>query len=162
MADQKVPAQSSELAELREHARSLAANLAGPLRRVRVTSGDATIEVEWQQGGDAPQATPQAPAELPPDETADGGLLVTSPMVGTFYRAVEPGASPFVDVGDAVLPGQTVAIIEAMKLFNPITADHAGVVAAVLAENGQPVEFGQPLLRLMPALPNGTKPADRG
>ncbi|HEX4831672.1 MAG TPA: acetyl-CoA carboxylase biotin carboxyl carrier protein [Trebonia sp.] len=165
MAPPEPAARNPELAELQEHARSLAASLAGPLRRVRIAAGDASIEVEWQQAGRAPKVTPSAtaapsvPAEASPAEPsadeADAGLLVTSPMVGTFYRAQEPGASPFVEVGEAVAPGQTVAIIEAMKLFNPITADHAGIVAAVLADNGQAVEFGQPLLRLVPALPDG-------
>jgi acetyl-CoA carboxylase biotin carboxyl carrier protein len=149
-----------DLAELREHARTLAANLAGPLRRVRVRSGDASIEVEWQlarsaPGADTTQATPPEPG--PAGESADEAIFVTSPMVGTFYRSPEPGAAPFVDVGDTVLPGQTVAIVEAMKLFNPIASDHAGVIAAVLAENGEPVEFDQPLLRLAPAHRGGTE-----
>jgi acetyl-CoA carboxylase biotin carboxyl carrier protein len=67
-------------------------------------------------------------------------------MVGTFYRAPSPGAKPFVEVGDSVKAGQTVCIIEAMKLLNEIEADKDGVVKAVLAENGQPVEYGEPLL----------------
>lgn len=153
-----------ELAELREHARALAANLAGPLRRVRVRSGDASIEVEWQATRSAPGATAPVPPALqeaqetePPGEGADEALFVTSPMVGTFYRSPEPGAAPFVDVGDSVVPGQTVAIVEAMKLFNPIASEHAGVIAAVLAQNGEPVEFDQPLLRIVPGHQNGTE-----
>jgi acetyl-CoA carboxylase biotin carboxyl carrier protein len=67
-------------------------------------------------------------------------------MVGTFYRAASPGAKPFVEVGDSVQLGDTLCIIEAMKLMNEIEADKAGVVKQVLAENGQPVEFGQPLV----------------
>ena len=67
-------------------------------------------------------------------------------MVGTFYRAATPGAKPFVDIGDPVQAGDTLCIIEAMKLMNEIEADKAGVVKAILAENGQPVEFGQPLV----------------
>ncbi len=67
-------------------------------------------------------------------------------MVGTFYRAATPGAKPFVDVGDSVQAGDTLCIIEAMKLMNEIEADKSGVVKAILAENGQPVEFGQPLV----------------
>jgi acetyl-CoA carboxylase biotin carboxyl carrier protein len=66
-------------------------------------------------------------------------------MVGTFYRSPSPGASPFVEIGQAVTKGQTLCIIEAMKLLNEIESDTAGVVKAVLAENGQPVEYGQPL-----------------
>ena len=67
-------------------------------------------------------------------------------MVGTFYRAASPGAKPFVEVGDSVQVGDTLCIIEAMKLMNEIESDKAGVVKQVLAENGQPVEFGQPLV----------------
>jgi acetyl-CoA carboxylase biotin carboxyl carrier protein len=67
-------------------------------------------------------------------------------MVGTFYRSAQPGAKPFVEVGDAVTVGDTLCIIEAMKLMNEIEADHAGVVKQILVENGQPVEFGQPLV----------------
>jgi acetyl-CoA carboxylase biotin carboxyl carrier protein len=146
---------ATSLGELREHARSLAADLAGPLKRVRVRSGDAVVEVEWQPGPAAPDAAATPPA--PAGEQADEGLYVTSPMVGTFYRSPEPGAAPFVDVGDSVRPGQTVAIVEAMKLFNPITCEHAGVISAVLAENGEPVEFDQPLLRLASGHANGTE-----
>ena len=69
-----------------------------------------------------------------------------SPMVGTFYRAASPGAKPFVEVGDTVQVGDTLCIIEAMKLMNEIESDKSGVVKQVLAENGQPVEFGQPLV----------------
>ncbi len=69
-------------------------------------------------------------------------------MVGTFYRAPSPGAKPFVEVGDAVKTGQTVCIIEAMKLLNEIEADRDGIVKAILVENGQPVEYGEPLISL--------------
>jgi acetyl-CoA carboxylase biotin carboxyl carrier protein len=88
----------------------------------------------------APAASPAAPA--PQAE----GHAVKSPMVGTFYRAPAPGAKPFVDVGQAVREGETVCIIEAMKLMNEIEADRSGVVKAILVENGQPVEYGQPLI----------------
>jgi len=73
------------------------------------------------------------------------GHIVKSPMVGTLYRAASPGAPPFVEVGTAVKEGQTLCIIEAMKLLNEIESDKAGVVKAILVENGQPVEFGEPL-----------------
>jgi acetyl-CoA carboxylase biotin carboxyl carrier protein len=76
------------------------------------------------------------------------GHVVKSPMVGTFYRAASPGSKAFVEVGDAVKEGDTLCIVEAMKLMNEIEADASGVVKAVLAENGQPVEFGQPLFLL--------------
>lgn len=73
------------------------------------------------------------------------GHIVKSPMVGTLYRAASPGAPPFVEVGTAVKEGQTLCIIEAMKLLNEIESDKAGVVKAILVDNGQPVEFGEPL-----------------
>ena len=73
------------------------------------------------------------------------GHVVKSPMVGTFYRSATPGSKPFVEVGDTVDEGATLCIVEAMKLMNEIEADKAGVVKAILTENGQPVEFGQPL-----------------
>jgi acetyl-CoA carboxylase biotin carboxyl carrier protein len=84
-------------------------------------------------------ATPVAPIEAE-------GHVVKSPMVGTFYRAGAPGAKSFVEVGDTVQAGDPLCIIEAMKLMNEIEADKAGVVKAILAENGQPVEYGQPLV----------------
>jgi acetyl-CoA carboxylase biotin carboxyl carrier protein len=87
---------------------------------------------------------PTAPAEEKAAET-DSGFQVISPMVGTFYRSSSPGGTPFVEVGDRVASGDTLCILEAMKILNQIEADRAGTIAAVLAENGQPVEYGQPL-----------------
>lgn len=84
-------------------------------------------------------AAAEAAAALPP------GHIVKSPMVGTFYRAPQPGAEPFTKVGATVKVGDTVCLIEAMKLLNEIEADKAGVIKAILVENGQPVEYGQPL-----------------
>jgi len=90
---------------------------------------------------------PGTPAPTPDQETEPTfpGHHVTSPMVGTFYRAPSPGAKPFVDIGQKVEVGDTLCIIEAMKMLNQIEADKAGTITAVLAENGQPVEFGQSL-----------------
>jgi acetyl-CoA carboxylase biotin carboxyl carrier protein len=87
-------------------------------------------------------AEPPAEAETP---AAAGSHAVKSPMVGTFYRSSAPGAKSFVEVGQAVKAGETVCIIEAMKLLNEIEADRDGVIKAILVENGQPVEYGQPL-----------------
>lgn len=89
---------------------------------------------------------PAATAEAPPAEPE--GHVVKSPMVGMFFRATTPGAKPFVEVGDTVAAGDPLCIIEAMKLMNEIESDQAGVVKEILVENGQPVEFGQPLIRL--------------
>ena len=95
----------------------------------------------------APAAAPApaAPAAAPTGETIPPGHVVTSPMVGTFYRAPSPGAKPFVEVGTQVKVGDVLCIIEAMKMMNQIEADKAGVIKAILKENGQPVEYGEPL-----------------
>jgi acetyl-CoA carboxylase biotin carboxyl carrier protein len=92
----------------------------------------------------APAAAAPAPAAEAP-AAAPAGHIVKSPMVGTFYRAAQPGADPFVQVGSSVKEGDTLCIIEAMKLLNEIEADKTGTIKAVLVENGQPVEYGQPL-----------------
>ncbi len=89
-------------------------------------------------------AHPAAVAEPAKPAVAEGHV-VKSPMVGTFYRSATPGAKAFVDVGQSVTSGETLCIIEAMKLLNEIEADQTGVIKAILVENGQPVEFGQPL-----------------
>jgi len=92
--------------------------------------------------------SPPGPAMTAPPEAAppvEEGHVVKSPMVGTFYRSASPGAKPFVEVGDTVQQGDALCIIEAMKLMNEIEADASGTIKAVIAENGQPVEFGQPL-----------------
>jgi acetyl-CoA carboxylase biotin carboxyl carrier protein len=86
-------------------------------------------------------AAPAAPAE--PDEE---GFLVTAPMVGTFYASSSPGAAPYVQVGDRVNEGDTLCIIEAMKMMNQIEADVAGVVKSIRVQNGEPVEYGQTLI----------------
>ncbi len=95
----------------------------------------------------APAATPAPAAAAAPAAEAEvpEGHVVKSPMVGTFYRAPSPGASPFVEVGQQVNVGDTLCIIEAMKLLNQIEADKAGTIKAILVENGQPVEYDQPL-----------------
>ena len=91
----------------------------------------------------APAAAPAAPAA--PAAAVETGHVVKSPMVGTFYRSSAPGAPAFVEVGQNIKQGDTLCIIEAMKLLNEIDADVAGTVTKILVENGQPVEFGQPL-----------------
>ncbi|MEM8783015.1 MAG: acetyl-CoA carboxylase biotin carboxyl carrier protein [Planctomycetota bacterium] len=95
-----------------------------------------------------PAAAPQTPAESPAPPAAAGGQTIESPMVGTFYAAASPEADAFVKVGDTVSADTVVCIIEAMKVMNEIKAEAAGTVAEVLLENGQPVEFGQPLFRI--------------
>ncbi|WP_448506278.1 acetyl-CoA carboxylase biotin carboxyl carrier protein [Immundisolibacter sp.] len=92
----------------------------------------------------APAAAPTTIVAAAPAQPA--GYTQTAPMVGTFYRAASPDSPPFVEVGKQVAAGDVICIIEAMKLMNQIEADKAGVVAAILVEDGQPVEFGQPLV----------------
>ncbi len=121
--------------------------------RVRITR---SVAVAPQQFAAAPQMMMAAPVAAAPVAAAPvvaaaaapavvEGHIVKSPMVGTFYRAASPGAKAFVDVGQNVNSGDTLCIIEAMKLLNEIESDFAGVVKAILVENGQPVEYGQPL-----------------
>ncbi|HEY7973435.1 MAG: acetyl-CoA carboxylase biotin carboxyl carrier protein [Burkholderiales bacterium] len=118
--------------------------------RVRITRALAPAQPQQVLVHASPQGThagssPQAAhgaASLPEPE----GHAIKSPMVGTFYRSAAPGAKAFVDIGDSVQVGDPLCIIEAMKLMNEIEADRAGVVKAILAENGQAVEYGQPLL----------------
>jgi len=90
-------------------------------------------------------AAPPAAAAAPEAPAAPEGHTVKSPMVGTFYRSSAPGAKPFVELGQSVSAGDTLCIIEAMKLLNEIEADQGGSIKAILVENGQPVEYGQPL-----------------
>jgi len=123
-------------------------------------------EIEIEQGGvhvrvqraAAPFAAHAGPAHAPPPRPSEAHRhaepenpashpgAVTSPMVGTCYRSPEPGTPPFVELGSRVTEGQTLLIVEAMKTFNPIPAPRGGTVAAILVEDGQPVEFGEPLL----------------
>ncbi|HET9976858.1 MAG TPA: acetyl-CoA carboxylase biotin carboxyl carrier protein [Burkholderiaceae bacterium] len=97
----------------------------------------AAMPAPASRGSDAPP-----PAEEPP---VDDGHIVKSPMVGTFYRAATPGGKPLVEVGSSVKQGEALCIIEAMKIMNEIDADEGGKITKILAENGQAVEFGQPL-----------------
>ena len=93
----------------------------------------------------APTAAPAAGSAAPLPPPAPRGQQVTAPMVGTFYSGPAPGAKPFVEVGSEVKPGDTLCVIEAMKMMNQIESEFAGRVVSVLVENGNPVEFGQPL-----------------
>lgn len=103
-----------------------------------------------QVAAPAAAVAPAAEAAAAAPAKADNTLVIKSPMVGTFYAAPDPDSPPFVKVGDHVGPETTVCIVEAMKVFNQIPAELSGRVVAMLAENGAPVEFGQPLFRLDP------------
>jgi acetyl-CoA carboxylase biotin carboxyl carrier protein len=96
----------------------------------------------------SPMAAAPAIAAPPPAAEAPAGHIVKSPMVGTFYRSASPGAKAFVEIGAQVKEGDTVCIIEAMKILNEIEADKAGTVTRILCENGQAVEYGQPLFAI--------------
>jgi acetyl-CoA carboxylase biotin carboxyl carrier protein len=96
-----------------------------------------------------PASAPPPSGPAPPDE--DKSVYLTCPFVGTFYRAPSPDAPPFVEVGSNVREGQTLCIVEAMKLMNEIEADTTGVIVDILAENGKPVEFGQKLFKIRPS-----------
>ncbi len=116
-------------------------------RRIRVGRGAGTASgaTSAPSSVPAPQAEPAASAPPEGEEALPPGA-VTSPMVGTVYAAAEPGAPPLVKVGDRVKEGQTLLIIEAMKVMNPLASPRAGTVTRILVSDGQPVEFGEPLL----------------
>ncbi|NIH79682.1 acetyl-CoA carboxylase biotin carboxyl carrier protein [Amycolatopsis viridis] len=131
--------------------------LPGTVRRIAVHAAGHSLEVEW---------TDPEPVDAPPRPSADpvaaeaeavteavDGVVVRAPLVGTFFTAPQPGAPAFVTPGDAVEKGQTLAIVEAMKLMNPVLAEYTGTVVDVLVGNGEPVEFDQPLVILAPGTP---------
>jgi len=125
---------------------------AAPVLALPVAQSAAPLGAQAQAPPSASQTGPQAgsaPAQPAPLAAADEHLI-KSPIVGTFYAGPSPEAGPFVRAGDLVKAGQTVCIIEAMKLMNEIEADISGEVARVLVENGQPVEYGEPLFALRP------------
>jgi len=128
------------------------------LAEIDLKQGDHGVRIK--RGGElvalpAPtSAAPRAPAAAAPGPAPDAAdarmLVIKSPMVGTFYKASGPDAPPFVKVGDRIGPEKTVCIVEAMKVFNEIPAGVSGQVVAILVENGSPVEFGQPLIKVDP------------
>jgi acetyl-CoA carboxylase biotin carboxyl carrier protein len=116
--------------------------------KVRIVKADPAVPIQPQY---APMQMPMAAAAAAPVAAAEpvapveSGHTVKSPMVGTFYRSANPGAKAFAEVGDAIKEGEPICIIEAMKIMNEIEADKSGTVKRILCENGQAVEFGQPL-----------------
>ncbi|HEX7971293.1 MAG TPA: acetyl-CoA carboxylase biotin carboxyl carrier protein [Thiobacillus sp.] len=130
---------------------------ASGIAELEITEGEEKVRIAKSIAGapmmmHAPQmmqaATPTAAAPVvaaPAEDAVPEGHVVRSPMVGTFYRAPAPGSKNFVEIGQSVNAGDTLCIIEAMKLLNEIEADQGGVIKAILVENGQPVEYGEPL-----------------
>ena len=117
-------------------------------RKIRVSRGGGIMAAAPMMAAPAPAApAPAAAAPAPEAPAADTHAdALKSPMVGTVYMAPEPGAANFIKVGDSVAQGDTLLIVEAMKVMNPITADKAGTIKAILVENAQPVEYDQPLV----------------
>ena len=128
------------------------------ISELEITEGEEKVRIAKQLPPAAPVSYVSQPAALPAGapvamaapaaadaDALPAGHVVKSPMVGTFYRASAPGAKPFVDVGDSVAEGDRLCLIEAMKLMNDIESEVTGTVKAILVENGQPVEYGQPL-----------------
>ncbi len=124
------------------------------ISELEVTEGEEKVKIVKSGGAAIANASPApapapavAPVPAPAVPAAEiPGHVVKSPMVGTFYRSPSPGAKPFVEVGDTVKSGDIICIIEAMKLLNEIECDKDGVIKSILAENGQPVEYGEPLV----------------
>jgi len=130
------------------------------IAELEITEGEEKVRISRNNSSNAPAsavvtpvaAAPAASAAVPAAPAAEvvapqaEGHVLKSPMVGTYYRAPTPGAKAFVEVGQTVNEGDTVCIIEAMKLLNEIEADRSGVIKAILVENGQPVEYGHPLM----------------
>jgi acetyl-CoA carboxylase biotin carboxyl carrier protein len=144
---------AAQLAEVGGQVVELLTRLDRPPRSLRLEVGEVRLDLEWQTDP-VPAATevrPAAPSPVP--ATGPVGEHLRSPAVGVFYHAKEPGARPFVSVGDMVEPNQQIGIIEAMKLMMPVEADRSGRVTAVLKGNGEPVEFDEPLFAIEAGTP---------
>jgi acetyl-CoA carboxylase biotin carboxyl carrier protein len=138
-ADPAGPPQGAahELDDVRRNVVELLAGFPGRVRALRVQAGGVSLEIEWD--ADSPAVPLPAASGVPDDE------VLTAPAVGVFYRAPEPGAKPFAEVGDVIRAGQQIGIIEAMKLMIPVEADRPCRIVAIVAGDGTPVEFGDPL-----------------
>jgi acetyl-CoA carboxylase biotin carboxyl carrier protein len=164
MSDDTRSATDEQLRTLCREVTALVKSLPGPVRRLAVRTADHAVEIEWPISDAAalvpvasaePLALVSRPLESALDKTpaanADASAyVVRAPLVGTFYRAPQPDADPFVSVSDFVEAGQTLAVVEAMKLLNHINAEVAGRVVEICVGDGEPVEFDQPLIRILP------------
>lgn len=144
-------ADGAQLAEVQQYAVELLRKLGRQPSSLRIQVGDVAVDIAWASAnghpGDAGAVEPEPTGENGEAETRE---YLTSPAVGVFYRAKEPGAEPFVSVGDLVQPGQQIGIVEAMKLMIPVEADRAGTITEVLKSNGTPVEYDEPLFAVEP------------
>ena len=153
-APKKTPSKTQDSTEQQTRLVRALADIMDEAALTRLRFEDENVSISLSKGGRMPASAPApvaapAPAPAPasaPAETAIPENALTSPMVGRAYLAPEPGAAPFVKEGDSVKAGQTLLIIEAMKVMNPITATSGGVVRRILVEDAQPVEFGEALI----------------
>lgn len=149
VSPETIAAAVEALPDLRSEAVRLASELPGTPQHLRVETAGNSLEIDWDT---AAEPSERQVVSQPPDSGSSSpepeGHPIAAPLVGTFYRASGPGEEPFVQVGDVVTAGQQVAIVEAMKLMNAVEAERPGTVTAVLVEDGEMVEFGQPLLVL--------------
>jgi acetyl-CoA carboxylase biotin carboxyl carrier protein len=156
--DSDPPAQDTNDASELQSLPKVVASIAETMRRNRIerlllTKGDFHLELESRPARDeGERGLPPRAVVIEPDDadTADEAHMhiITSPMIGTYYSAPAPGEPAFVKVGDSIAQGDTIGIVEAMKIMNEIAADRAGVVAEIVAGNGETVEYGSPLVRL--------------
>lgn len=141
------PADPEHVRLLLKEVRDLARALEGTTTsRIRIVAGSLQVEIEREAGVVVAPAVGAAPLPTAETSAAPGALPIVAPLVGVFYRAASPGAKPFVEAGDTVERGQTVCIVEAMKVMNEVTSDFRGTVAEILVENGEAVQYEQPLL----------------
>ncbi len=153
-APKKTPSKTQDSTEQQTRLVRALADIMDEAALTRLRFEDENVSISLSKGGRMPASAPvasapapaAAPAPAPAAETAIPENALTSPMVGRAYLAPEPGAAPFVKEGDSVKAGQTLLIIEAMKVMNPITATSGGVVRRILVEDAQPVEFGEALI----------------
>lgn len=144
---------ASQLRELCHETEALARRMTGTMRRLAVQAGEFRVEVEWEPSATAggvvmagPHSAGAATVESVPVDEGPPGHAITAPLVGTFYRAPEPGAKPFIEEGGPIEANQHVAIVEAMKIMNRIESDVTGTVRTILVADGEMVEFGQTLM----------------
>ena len=141
--------EASDIAEIEIKEGEEAVRISRASSAPQVALAPAPVAAPAAAPAPAPAPAAEAPAAAEKPEAAHSGNVVSSPMVGTFYRSPSPSSPPFVEVGSQVKKGDVVCIVEAMKMMNQIEADHSGVVEAILVGDGEPVEFDQPLITIV-------------